>query len=66
MKDYFNLTVEERKALADKRSFRPANFSKTQPEPVVVEETEPIVEEPIIEETPTEEVPVKKSKKSKK
>lgn len=59
MENYFNLTIEERKALADKRSFRPANFSKAQP--TVVEETESPVEE-----TPIEETPVKKSKKSKK
>ena len=35
MKDYFNLTVEEKKELAAKRDFRPANFAK----PTVVEDT---------------------------
>lgn len=66
MRDYFNLSIEERKALANKRNERPANFAKTQSEPMIVEE-EPTVEEPFIEETLTEEdAPVKKSKKSKK
>lgn len=37
MKDYFNLTIEEKKALADKRDFRPANFAK--PVEETVEET---------------------------
>jgi hypothetical protein len=67
MNKYFNLTAEERQALADKRDFRPANFSKTQPEAMVEQTEELPVEEPIIEEVPTEEEsPVKKSKKSKK
>lgn len=42
MKDYFNLTIEEKKTLADKHDFRPDKFAK----PVVVEET--------VEETTTE------------
>ena len=28
MKNYFNLTIEEKKALADKRDFKPVNFAK--------------------------------------
>ena len=35
MRNYFNLTIEEKKALADKHDVRPAKFAK----PVVVEET---------------------------
>ena len=66
MNKYFNLTAEERQALADKRDFRPANFSKTKLEPIVEQTEELPVEEPIVEEVPTEEAPVKKSKKSKK
>jgi hypothetical protein len=30
MKDYFNLTIEEKKALAEKRNFRPAHFAKAE------------------------------------
>ena len=35
MKDYFNLSTEERTELRNKRDFRPEKFAK----PVVVEET---------------------------
>lgn len=28
MKNYFNLTIEEKKALADKRDYTPTNFAK--------------------------------------
>jgi len=66
MNKYFNLTAEERQALADKRDFRPANFAKKQPEAMVEQTEELPIEEPIVEEVPTEEAPVKKSKKSKK
>lgn len=64
MKNYFNLTIEEKKALAAKRDFTPAHFAKEKPEEVV-EET---IEDVPVEESSTTEEPVvsKKSKKSKK